>query len=168
MSRQALRGKTVTGIVKSVQRGTISGASSATIKPVNLKNSRLRYLGQTNNNDQRDDLDRVLLTFTDNTTITVSANTIGGGTVVSYEVTEYWAGVVKSIQRGTMAPGTATITAVNPAKTEVDFLGLTSTDAIPGDNSGAMLVVLTNSTTITATEGIGVTSTVGYQVVEFY
>lgn len=62
---------------------------------------------------------------------------------------------VKSIQRGeiTLAfaaggTGTATISAVVPAKSELRFLG-----SSPGTTMEAARIVLTNSTTITATRG---------------
>ena len=65
-------------------------------------------------------------------------------------------GQIKSIQRGVIAsPGTATITSVNTSKSLLAYLGASATGAY---------VVLTNSTTVTATGA----ANVSYQVVEYY
>lgn len=83
----------------------------------------------------------------------------------------FGARAVKSIQRGLIASfvsgnGSATISAVNTAKCQVFNLGWTDASA-NGTNAG--YVVLTNSTTVTATNGgaSGV-GAVSFQVVEFY
>ena len=62
-------------------------------------------------------------------------------------------GSLKSIQRGVISmvgaySGTATITAVDTSKTELRLLGVSNTTAI----ADLARVVLTNATTITATE----------------
>jgi hypothetical protein len=88
-------------------------------------------------------------------------------------------GSIKSVQRGTIelaggqSPGnasaTATITAVDTAKSEIHFLGATSSSNITSDGTKAMdRVALTNSTTVTAFagDGAGGTHIVGYEVVE--
>ena len=76
---------------------------------------------------------------------------------------QFSSGGIKSIQRGkisiapTQATGTATITAVNPAKSELRLLGVAGLTTTTGDYTGNSLsqgmVVLTNSTTVTATLG---------------
>lgn len=82
--------------------------------------------------------------------------------------------VVKSLQRGVISiadvptSGTATITAVNTAKSVVLFGGIVASS---GSTLNASLV-LTDATTVTAStnksSGSGVTATVPWQVVEFY
>ena len=69
---------------------------------------------------------------------------------------------IKSIQRGTISvasgsSATATITAVNTAKTELRYLGAEVASA---------RIALTNSTTVTATNGSGATVVVGFEITE--
>ena len=172
---QWLRG---TNVVKSVQRGTITltdagTSATATITAVVLANARLRWLGQTNNDSTSLPTQALArLAFTNATTIT--ANTLanqnaGKLQVVSFEVIEYWPGVLKSVQRGTITTGTptATITAVDVNKSELDYLG--NTDSGGGIAlSGLTRLALTNATTVTFSTGAGNTQVTGYQVVEFY
>lgn len=81
--------------------------------------------------------------------------------------------IIKSIQRGTItlasvSSNTATITAVDIAKSVLIHMGWSSdTDSA----KQAVYLSLTNSTTVTANRGeAGATgtSTVSYEVVEFY
>lgn len=85
-------------------------------------------------------------------------------------------GLIKNIQRGTIAitgsdtSNTATITSVNTAKSDIDFLG---TEHSAGDATDFGRVALTNATTVTATRATGgaptsATTTVGFQVTEYY
>lgn len=154
--------------IKSIQRGVTAGLAASTINAVVMANSRLRLLGWQNNNDTQD-LDFVLLTFTNNTTITPSATTAGGIVGVSFEVTEYQPGVIKSIQRATMGSNTtATITAVDVTKSEIDFLGNVTSDATLADFAHCS-VRLTNSTTVTSSLAGGAGGiTAGFQVVEWF
>jgi hypothetical protein len=92
---------------------------------------------------------------------------------------ELGGGRIKSIQRGTITVGptgggssissaTATITAVDTAKSIISFLGVT---AGSGGGGGDARVELTNGTTVTAkcqSYGVVTTVIVGYQVVEYY
>lgn len=81
---------------------------------------------------------------------------------------------IKSIQRGTISmtsggytSGTATITSVDTTKTELRMLGA-SNDAV-ADTTAISRVVLTNSTTITATRSsISGTTVVSWELTEFY
>lgn len=153
--------------IKSIQRGTIAGGSTATITSVDTANSILRYLGHSSNNDNQN-LDGVRLSLTNATTVTANVDTAGGGVIVSYEVIEYYPGIIKSIQRSTMgANTTATITSVDVTKSQLDFLGVTTTSASSGDQ-GRCYLTLTNATTITSGSAGGLTVTAGYQVVEWY
>lgn len=77
---------------------------------------------------------------------------------------------IKSIQRGVIAiagaTATATITAVVTAKSELRFLGFDSNGT---DNTHSLRVVLTNTTTITATQGAGgAAGNVSWELTERY
>ena len=79
---------------------------------------------------------------------------------------------IKSVQRGVIilsgASGTATITAVNTAKTELRYLGMTTNSASDMTIS-LMRLVLTNSTTITATcNSSGGSPQVSWELTEYY
>ena len=87
-------------------------------------------------------------------------------------------GVVRSVQygatSGTSGADTATITAVNTAKSCVVYLGLTtsSSNAYNAEPPGKYYarVALTNSTTVTATyaNAGGQTMAIAFAVVEFF
>lgn len=160
--------------VKSVQRATIAitGATSntATITAVVLANSRLRFLGTSSTANSTIGQAAPRLAFTNTTTITASVDTSPGAdtTSVSFEVIEYWPGVIKSVQRGTITGiTTATITAVNVNKSEVDWLGYQVTSAIASFIAGTT-VTLTDSTTVTTASGSAAAQVTGYQVVEWF
>jgi hypothetical protein len=83
----------------------------------------------------------------------------------------YSESVVKSIQRGTVNvtsssyANTATISAVVVAKSKVSYLGYTTVYTSPAN------VVLTNTTTVTATTVVlpsGDTGNLAFEVVEYY
>lgn len=83
---------------------------------------------------------------------------------------------IKSIQRGTLSisgtnnAATATISSVNPAKTELRFLGANPI-ASASVNEGMVYIVLTNSTTITASRqfgGNGNTPIVSWELTEYF
>lgn len=81
---------------------------------------------------------------------------------------------IKSIQRGTISmtsggstSGTATIASVGTTKTELRMLGA-SNDFV-GDTTAISRVVLTNSTTVTATRSsTSGTTVVSWELTEFY
>lgn len=79
---------------------------------------------------------------------------------------------IKSIQRGTIALGaaasaTATVTAVNVNRAELQSLGISTVG--DANNSSFVALSLTNSTTITASRGSGgVASSVNWQLTEWY
>ena len=169
-------------LIKSIQRGTISianGATSntATVTAVVLANSRLVNLGNDAGSDTTADTVCVRIALTNSTTITATVNTVSAAVarVVSYELIEYWPGVMKSVQRGTLttaaaASGTAAITSVTTTKATLDFLGMTTTYAV---TDGVLTQVqfrieLTNATTITGNGTTAITRTAGYQVIEWY
>ncbi len=161
------------GFILSVQRGTIvitnpATSNTATITAVDVNNSRLRMLGMSVNGASTEDKLAAKIVLTNATTITATLNTAGTtNTTVSYEITSYVPGVIKSVQRSTVAAGsTATITTVNTAKAELDFLGF-STANTNTNIINASSIVLTNATTVTGTS-VNSTATISFQVVEFY
>jgi hypothetical protein len=164
-------------LIKSIQRGTVavtnSGLPSATttISAVDMPNARLRLLGYGVSGGSANTRMTLRMSFTNATTITVQVHTATdlAAITASYEVIEYMPGVVRSIQRGTMLGnnGVATITAVDMAKTQVDWLGSTGADANTNITSIAR-VQLTSTTGVTGTS-VGTTQdTIGFQAVEFY
>lgn len=80
-------------------------------------------------------------------------------------LTQFFGGSIKSIQRGTItiaistASQTATISSVDTSKSELRFLGETvdGSPAVGALANALSRVVLTNSTTITATRGAAAT-----------
>jgi hypothetical protein len=156
-----------------VQRGTIlvaTGATSntATIASVDTANSRLRSLGYSLSGGGV--LESAMMTrvsFTNATTVTATLSGAAGvDSTSSYEVTAYYPGVLRSVQRGTVTgAGTATITSVNLTFTELDFLGNTTVGANTNITDVAR-IVQTNATTITGTSNGGANSTSGYQAME--
>lgn len=166
--------------IRSVQRGTIAlgGATSATatVTAVDTANAVLRYTGIITNfsGSGGAQYQQVRVALTNATTITATRFATGGLTAsVGWELIEYQPGVIRSIQRGTIAvisatSATATITRVDPNKAQVDWLGQ-STDSTTDDNAYAILA-LTDGVTVTATRGAAgaVTDTVSYQVVEWF
>lgn len=165
--------------IKSIQRGTITIANAttsntATIAAVSVSDSVIAYGGSSYDTDANLNNGAASVTITNATTITATRSFNQNGTTLAYEVIEYQPGVIKSIQRGTIAlagvvSNTATVTTVNTLKSMLMILGFMS-DNTDG-NSGQYLpkLVLTNATTITATKGINTsTTTVGYQLVEYF
>lgn len=162
-------------LIESIQRGTIAitngtATNTATITAVDMSRARLRLIGYTINSGDTNNRLAPRMAFVNATTISLTVNSNSIGTIVtgSFEVTQYYPGVVRSIQRGTMTGGaTAAITAVTTAKTELDWFGALGSDANTNISSVAM-VVLTNATTVTATSLGGVNDGVGFQAVEFF
>jgi len=81
-----------------------------------------------------------------------------------------WGTGIKSVQRGTVAAGaTATITAVVMAKTFLNFLGFTSTHTSGLVSDAMPKIVLTNTTTITCSNGGGAEDAlVSFEAIEYY
>ncbi len=172
---------TLPGMVAVVQRGTIAitGATSntATITSVDPSNSQLRLLGVSLSvTTLTPDKFHARLAFTNATTITASVITSPAGETVSiaFEVLTYVPGVIKSVQRTTIAilagttSNTATINPVNTLRSVVDNLGNTSSS---NTADTVCRVALTNATTVTGTcvdPADGSTQTLGVQVIEWF
>lgn len=171
-------------LIKSIQRGTITIAggsltNTATITAVVPGNTRLRYLGNNSTNTGGGGSGAapclVRIDLTNATTITATRLDTTDPAIVSYEVIEYWPGVLRSVQRGTVvataaASGTATLatTLQSTAKATLDVLGWNANTAFSADNFLGY-VDLTNTTTVTITRiGTNNNLTAGYQVCEWY
>jgi len=105
-------------------------------------------------------------------------------------LSQFSGGGIKSIQRGTItftntgnnyvSPSTATISAVNTAKTMLNFCGCASGSSYSNSNGVAVVasVALTNSTTVTASfntpiisyvySSPGTPTSVSYEVIEYF
>lgn len=169
-------GLQVPSLIKSIQRGTItipggSTTNGATITAVVTANSALYWLGNSLNTAGQVDSAQFMarLALTNATTVTATRGGTTEDVTVSFEVVEYWPGVLRSVQRGTVAVGTpATITSVTTAKSLLTYLGCVGATTTGGEwGAQEPKLVLTNATTVTASATSG-TDVCGYQVVEFY
>lgn len=169
-------------IIASIQRGTVTLArggaatATATITAVNPQACILHRLGQTTEDPTTPTRASSPTTFaridlTNATTVTATTDAaVLSDQVISFEVIEFLPGIIKSVQQGTIAlsalSNTATITAVNPAKSMLMFEGEHGSG---GFDTRHAKIVLTNATTVTANYlATGETTTVGFSVVEFY
>jgi hypothetical protein len=164
--------------VRSVQRGTIALAATsatATINRVQLEHAVLIVSVEDISNINALDRNAVRVELTDALTVTAYYNTSAGNSAsVTWEVIEFVPGTVKRVQRGTAATAaasstTATITAVNPAKSFVFNLGFTSSDSgVVNLGTNTSRWTVTNATTLTFNGSGAYTRTCGYQIVEMY
>ena len=171
-------------LIKSIQYGDvrisgIENGNTATINAVVLENSILLQNGQTCSGSgsyaMRSDF--VMYELTDETTVTATREHSGSDTnvIAQFCIVEFHTGVLKSNQSGTIdltsaTTNTATITAVDTNKTMILWLGTTNSDIYEEARKAHANLVLTNSTTITATRIIADSSAhfTSYQAVEFY
>lgn len=172
----------VPSLIKNIQRGTITmnnvTTNTATITSVDIANSVIYYLGYTCSSGagSQYNLVKMRIRLTNATTVTAFVNTgAASDHIVSWEVIEYYPGVIKSLQRGaitvtTATTNTATINPVNTLKTQVIYGGHdTNSTATAVDNEQGALLTLTNATTLTATQANSTdTINVQYQVVEWF
>lgn len=169
--------------IKSVQRGTMTGAyptdATATISAVDTANSIVVWLGVQQTNVNTNFAVAIgSLELTNSTTVTGKQSPSGGVNMTfSYEVIEFYPGILKSKQTGTVSVGgsasaTATVTSVNTAKSQLAFQGYRiGTSAGPTTDAYATTLVLTNGTTITAARNTADganTITAYFQLVEFF
>lgn len=171
------------GVIKSIQRGTIVIAGSAvtntaTIASVSSSDSEVVMDGNTSQHlsDATTGTGWAGLTLTNATTVTATrtTGTAGETCTVSYEVIEYYPGVLKSVQRGTKtfigaAAATQTITSVVTTLSVHSRMGLTG-DTNLYQSQFEPYSVLTNATTLTFTSsytGGAISYTAYWQVKEF-
>lgn len=169
------------GLIKSIQRGTISvpaaggSAGTLTINAVVLRNTILNVLGdQDGGSDITPGQVCVITVFTNTTTI--SANRTLGATAaasIEVEVIEYYPGVLRNVQHGTYSTtaatsGTATVTAVDVNRSQLFNLGFSCTSGA-GAAMGEALIKqkLTDLVTITANATGALTRTVSYCLAEY-
>ena len=165
-------------LVLSVQRGTINitsaASATATISAVNTNNSVIRYLSFSNGGVSTNNV-YPTVALTDSTTVTGTRyNTSANSTQVVFEVTEFAAGAIKSVQRGvvtlTATPTNTTITAVGDMnRTQVDWLGWRFNNASAPTTYVQMWCNLTSTTNLQSQSNAGgANQQFGYQVTEWY
>lgn len=179
--RSQLRNVYRQGIIRSIQRGTVTTnnqlTNTATITAVDVANSILVYQELSSAGGTADQtMWRHKIELTNATTVTATVAVVEAvAHVVSFEVVEYWPGTIRSLQRGllasvTSASATATITAVNVNKSQLFGGGMTvNTNTGGAANSTLGRLSLTNSTTVTFDKATATaTWSVPYQVVEWF
>jgi len=164
-------------VIKSLQTNTIAitvtsntRALSPAVDPSNCLLINLGWIYDTV--DTQSDAYNARLTFTNATTITATRTAVVGTTTVTFLVIEFVPGVIKSIQQNTISVASSTTDTINPinvGKYHLANLGQTSTDISGAGAVFETALILTNSTTITATRGNNSgTTVVGYRIAEFY
>lgn len=170
--------------VKQVQYGTVTIGNSvatgtATITSVDVNHSLLFFLGSSYDDTESSQARGACrVSLTNATTVTAdqsAANTAAEVNSVNFCVIEFYPGVLRSVQRGTISLASdadvdATITAVNTAKAFVNYLGHSSSAATHDNQNFYHKLTLSAATTVNATRGVASSNTaiVGYQVAEFY
>jgi hypothetical protein len=163
--------------IRSVQAGQITGtgtAQTATITAVDMSNSIVVFGGfsrtvTTFGNEYQPTFLRLVLTNA--TTLTATRDTADNTMFMSFTVVEFWPGVLRSVQRGTITVGaalnnTATILAVTPGKSAVQNLGWSTNGDSALENIN---LTLTNATTVTAAkQAASGSNIVSYEVWEWF
>lgn len=173
--------------VRSVQRGTFTmGAAAAsgtvTITTVDTSNAVLTAMNNTPAQAANVATAATIFwrtTLTNSTTITFNSALAGDARIIYWELIEYWPGVIKSKQTGTItvsgvSSATATVTAVNESKSILFLAGNTcvyngAAYGDPRETPGNCYLL--NSTTVRVVRGsndAAYAGTWGYQLVEFY
>lgn len=173
-------------VIKSVQRGTItigagSGSATAAISAVTLANSSLVWLGNDYDGGATTNYDdaNTYVDLTSTTQVTAYRASVAAQDVVSFEVIEFYGGVIRSVQRGTVlvaagaTSNTTAITAVTTSKSQLTRLGIyTTVDGGTAAGIGGLMhrLSLASSTSVAlvrvASAG-SVNHTEAFQVLEF-
>lgn len=176
------------GLIRRVQSGTVaigSGATSATATlgtAVNTAHAIVLFHGGSIPGTGETQFGRIFarVDLTNSTTVTATRGISYTSTItVGFTVVEFFPGVIRRVQRGTIAmtsgtSATATLgTAVNTARAWVRWLGFSTTASVQDEGRSFARVDLTNSTTVTLTVGTsltasGYTTTGSYEVVELW
>lgn len=168
-------------IIQSIQQVELTIAAAATsgtaaITAVDPNKCMVTWQGErsaetsmaSNEDDARVELTSSILVTASTNTANASNSRIVRATIIEFKS---WA--VDSVQSGTITmtgatSNTATITEVDTTRTAILYLGETTTSTPQGYGRNRSTVVLTDSTTVTATRLTGTdNSTVGYNVVQF-
>lgn len=171
-------------LIRSIQQGSISLASgvtsnTATLSPAVMPaNSVILFTGLTSDQNAISPRERwTRVTLTNSTTVTASrVNATSAAVTVGWVVIEFYPGVIRQVQRSTITmnaatSGTYTISPAlqSTAKGWPIYLGHDSDQTSEDDDSENVKLVLTNTTTLTASRiganGVVVTDV---EVVEFY
>lgn len=164
------------GGIKSIQYGTVvinngSLTGNVAIAAVDVANSILIFLGTNTASTVTVDDPYIELTSSILVTATTTQN-VSANVNVPFVVVEFNIGLIKSIQRGTIAltavaTNTAALTAVVVAKTVLFWGGgAHSNQGVDREN---VSLALTSTILITATRGSATANAVvSYQAVEFY
>lgn len=173
-------------VIKSVQRGTITigagaGSATAAISAVVLANTSLVWLGNDYDGGATTAYDdaNTYVNLTSTTQVTAYRGSTASADITSFEVIEYYGGILRSVQRGTVtvaagaASATAAITAVTTNKAHLSLLGISTTvdGATPAGVGGLMhRMSLSSSTGVTLTRVSSAGSadhTEAFQVLEY-
>ena len=174
-------------IVASVQTGQLDmngvTTKTATISAIDLSRSICVFNGAKNTsaeataNDVSGFTFRVALTNSTTVTASIVLSVAAAGRLVNFTVVEFFPGVLRSVQRGSITmtgvqSNTATITEVNVAKSLVTYNGYTTTytesPPVYLNRVGAILT-LTNATTVTVNQGsTDGTKITNFEVVEYF
>lgn len=159
--------------IKSIQRGLSSGLTNGlasaivTIPAIDTTKSILRF-SSTPIPSGTPNADSILVAgvITDSTTLTFSRVGTVGPIILSWEIIEYYA--VKSLQTGSFdsVAGSATISTVNLAKSNV-FISATCTDNVATNYYLTYSFRISTATLVQVTHYSG-TKTYYFQVIEFY
>ena len=168
----------VPSLVRSVQRGTISVTDPATTGTstlpiaVDTRNAIL-YFGNNTYSAVGPSTtgSRGKLTLTDSTTVTFTVSGSAGTRICDWELIEFWPGVIRSIQRGSVTiagASTSNTGAIDPVVPE-RAIAMHMGQILSGDDDQQLgRLTLTSATVLTATRVAASGSTeVQYQVVEF-
>lgn len=172
-------------LIKSVQTGTIlgDGSTTVTISSVVTTNSVLLWTGHTSQYvaTASGNEPNGWITLTNSTTISATKSATSGTVTIGFIVLEFVPGVIKSVQYASAtvptssASATASITAINTAKSCLMYLGTgggPGSGIAPGYNY--LRGVITSSTVVTAQFDGAVTSnsfgnpTLSVAIVEFF
>jgi len=172
------------GVLNSVQRVTVTGSgagttSTVTISSVDTSQSICLPSGMLCNEAVfNSNADSLGYTLSNSTTVSAIHNTAGAGTAMAATITEFAAGTIKSVQRGTITlpntAGSSTATAtVNSVDTTKSIVICTGASGLSSGNLSYIdelpSVRLLNSTTVQAFRGAGIDRqcVVQYELIEF-
>jgi hypothetical protein len=164
------------GLIRSIQRNTISWASAASgsvaIDPVSFNDSLIRFLGYTNSGvDQMDHIPRIELTSGSLVTA-YRYSTSANATTAAFEVIEFWPGVLRSVTRGTVAisaspQNLAIATLADMRRATLDLLGWRLNTVSSPVSYHWMTGQITSTTNAQFTSGSASGQEVGYQIAEW-